>query len=63
MIESIEYDALTEEWIVLVKDEDAETTAYKNGYVQIIDAEELADAAEEGVAEFFRAKLVAEPVE
>ena len=63
VIESIEYDALTEEWIVLVKDEDAETTAYKNGYVQIIDAEELADAAEEGVAEFFRAKLVAEPAE
>ena len=63
VIESIEYDALTEEWIVLVKDEDAETTAYKNGYVQIIDAEELKDAAEEGVAEFFRAKLVAEPAE
>ena len=61
VIESIEF--VDGEWVVLVKDEDAETTAYKNGFVKIIPAEELKDVAEEGVAEFFKAQLVAEPVE
>ena len=61
VIASIEF--VDGEWVVLVKDEDAETTAYKNGFVKIIPAEELKDVAEEGVAEFFKAQLVAEPVE
>ena len=49
-------------WVVKVAGEKGQNDEYGNGFVNIVPAEELADAAEVGVAEFFRAKLVAQPV-